>query len=54
MKTEDTKQSIKCEKSECVEIDYEREYEILTYQNFQLKEELGKYKQALINICLKM
>lgn len=35
-------------------IDYEKEYEILTYQLGETKKELEEYKQALKNVCLYM
>lgn len=41
------------EETKCVDLDYKREYEILLLQNHQLREELEKYKQALLNISLK-
>lgn len=37
----------------CQEIDYKRKYEELQLQNHFLNEELEKYKQALLNVCLK-
>lgn len=42
------------EETKCVDIDYKREYEIVQFQNHQLREELEKYKQALLRVCLMM
>ena len=41
------------EKTVCQEINYKREYEVLQLQNHFLNEQLEKYKQALLNVCLK-
>lgn len=35
-------------------IDYAKEYEVLTYQLEEARKEIEKYKQALLNICLKV
>lgn len=48
---EDTISSLKA--SNCVDIDYKKEYKLLQTENHILKKELKKYKQALLNICLK-
>lgn len=37
-----------------VGIDYEKEYEILTYRLKEKEDELYKYKQALLNVCLNI
>lgn len=42
------------EKGCCIGIDYEKEYEILTYKLSVAEETIEKYKQALLNICLKV
>ena len=42
------------EETKCVGLDYRKEYEVLIYQNERLREEIEKYKQALLNICLKV
>lgn len=42
------------EECKCVSIDYEKEYEVNQWQIKQLTDELEKYKQALLNICLKV
>lgn len=47
----DTISSLKA--CECVDLDYEKEYKLLQTQNQYLIEDLEKYKQALLNICLK-
>ena len=39
---------------EIVGIDYAKEYEILTYRLKEKEDELYKYKQALLNVCLNM
>lgn len=36
------------------DIDYSKECEVLRYENQQLRRELEDYKQALLNICIKI
>lgn len=42
------------EKTPCEEIDYKREYEILTFQLHCANEKIEMYRQALLNVCRKM
>ena len=37
-----------------IDIDYAKEYEILTYRLKEKEDELYKYKQALLNVCLNI
>lgn len=40
--------------NKCVQIDWEKECEILRFQNKELRRENGRYKKALLNICLNV
>lgn len=46
METEDNK--------DIIDIDYEKEYEILTYQLHCANEQIEMYRKALLNVCLTM
>ena len=42
------------EKVECLQVDYQKECEYLRTQLKETITELEKYRQALLNLCLKM
>lgn len=42
------------ETKQAVEIDYKKEYEILTFQLHCANEQVEMYRRALLNVCLNI